>query len=77
MKRPAYFRMRERSSVFVALLLFELVLILLQLWLFVATLEGILSGEPGMAVPAAIVSAVCLGVNTWMLMGVERADHES
>ena len=77
MKPPSYFRHRQRSSVFIALLLFELVLIMLQLWLFVGALEGILSGEPGMAVPAAILSAVCLAVNTWMLMGVEKTDHES
>ena len=77
MKGPGYFRHQQRSSVFVALLLFELVLVLLQLWLFVSALEGILAGEPGMALPAAIVSAVCLAVNTWMLMGVEKTDHES
>ena len=77
MKSPSYYRHRQRSSVFIALLLFELVLILLQLWLFVAALEGMLSGEAGMAVPAAIASMVCLAINTWMLMGVEKTDHGS
>ena len=77
MKQPSYHRLRQRSSVFVALLLFQLVLVLLQLWLFVAVLEGILDGELGMAVPAALVSAVCLAVNTWMLRGVGKTDHES
>ncbi|CAN5434607.1 hypothetical protein BH11ARM1_BH11ARM1_03380 [soil metagenome] len=77
MKSPAYLRRRQRSSVFVALLLFELILVLLQLWLFVSSLDGILAGEPGMAVPASIISLVCLMVNTWMLIGVEKADHES
>jgi hypothetical protein len=68
-------RRRQRSPIFVALLCFELVLLLLQLWLFVSALEGILAGEPGMADPAAIVSLVCLGINTWMLIGVEKTDH--
>lgn len=67
-------RRRQRSSVFFALLSFELVLVLLQLWLFVSALEGTLAGEPGMAGPAVIVSLVCLAVNTWMLLGVEKAD---
>ncbi|HVT12776.1 MAG TPA: DUF6755 family protein [Fimbriimonadaceae bacterium] len=68
-------RRRQRSPVFLALLFFELVLVLLQLWLFVSALEGILAGEPTMALPGAIVSIVCLVVNTWMLIGVERSDH--
>jgi hypothetical protein len=76
MNTPGYFRRRQRSAVFVALLLFELVLIILQLWLFVSALEGILDGRTGMAVPAAIVSFVCLAVNSWMLAGVNRTDHE-
>lgn len=75
MKPPSYFRQRQRSPIFIALLLFELILVLLQLWLFVAALEGILAGETGMAIPAAIASAVCLAVNTWMLIGIEKMDH--
>jgi hypothetical protein len=75
-KTPAYFRRRQRSSVFVALMLFQFVLIILQLWLFVSALEGILDGKPGMAIPGAVVSFVCLAVNSWMLAGVNRIDHE-
>lgn len=76
MKSPTFFRHRQQSGLFVALLLFELILVLLQLWLFVATLEGILAGQPGMALPAAFVSLACLAANTWMLLGVEKTDHE-
>lgn len=76
MKNPDYFRRRQRSTVFIALLLFELVLVLIQLWLFVSALEGTLGGETRMVVPGAIVSAVCLAINTWMLVGVRRIDRE-
>ena len=76
MKPVRGFLHRQQSGVFIALLLFELVLVLLQLWLFVSALEGILAGEPGMAVPGAIVSFVCLAVNTWMLLGVNRMDQK-
>ena len=76
MKPPAYFRQRQRSPVFVGLLLFELVLVLIQLWLFVSALEGILAGETRMVLPGAIISLFCLGVNTWMLIGVKRMDRE-
>ncbi|MFI5385795.1 MAG: DUF6755 family protein [Fimbriimonadales bacterium] len=76
MKGPGYFRKRQRSPVFIGFLLFELVLILLQLYLFVSALEGLLAGEHAMLLPAAIISALCLGVNTWMLIGVNRTDHD-
>lgn len=69
-------RRRQRSSVYIALLFFELVLVLLQLWLFVSALEGILAGEPGMAIPGAIVSFVCLAVNAWMLIGIDKTDRD-
>jgi len=72
-----YFRRQQRSAVFVTLILFELVLVLLQLWLFVSALEGSLAGEMRMVVPGAIVSLVCLGVNTYMLVGLGKVDHES
>jgi len=76
MKNPSYFRRRQRSPVFIALLLFELVLVILQLWLFVSALEGVLGGERVMVVPGAIVSIVCLAVNTWMLAGVRKVDRD-
>jgi hypothetical protein len=75
-KSPAYLRKRQRSAVFMSLLLFELILVILQLWLFVSALEGLLAHERTMAVPAAIVSLLCLAANTWMLIGVNRADHQ-
>lgn len=57
---------------FVALLLFNLVLVLMQLWLFASVLEGIMRGEATMALPAALVSAVLFCANLWMVRGVAR-----
>lgn len=74
MKPTSVYRRRQQSPIFIGLLLFELMLVILQLWLFVSALEGILAGERTMAVPAAIVSAICLAANTWMLIGVNRLD---
>ncbi|HRF61162.1 MAG TPA: hypothetical protein PLH94_14760 [Fimbriimonadaceae bacterium] len=55
-----------------ALLLFNLVLILLQLWLFVSVLEGMLHGKTAMALPAALASVGLCLVNVWMLRGLSR-----
>ncbi|HWD37211.1 MAG TPA: DUF6755 family protein [Fimbriimonas sp.] len=65
-------RRRQRSAVFAALLLFNLVLVLLQLWLFVGVLESLQSGKSTMALPAAAVSVLILAVNVWMLRGVVK-----
>jgi hypothetical protein len=69
---PASHRRRQRSAVFAALLLFNLVLVLLQLWLFVGVLESLQDGRTTMAIPAALLSLAILGVNVWMLNGVAR-----
>ena len=76
MKTPRQFRREQRSAVFVSLLLFNLVLVLIQLWLFVSVLENLLVGKTAMAAPAAIASAVCLGLNWWMLRGIYRMEGE-
>jgi len=68
-------RRQQRTGVFVALLLFELVLVLLQLWLFVSVLEGTVSGGSPIALTAMFVSFACFAVNTWMLVGVRRLDR--
>lgn len=74
MKTPDYFRRRQKSSVFIALLLFQLVLVLLQLWLFVSVLENMLGGHLTMAIPAAVASVVILAINVWILRGVTWMD---
>ncbi|MCB8933394.1 MAG: hypothetical protein M9921_11415 [Fimbriimonadaceae bacterium] len=70
--KPGEGRTRQRSTVFVALLLFNLVLVLLQLWLFVSVLEGVVGGGSAMAVPAAVASLGLFAVNVWMLRGLYR-----
>lgn len=65
-------QMKQRSTVYVALLMFNLVLILLQLWLFVSVLEGLIHGRVGMAVPAGVASVGLFAVNLWMLRGIFR-----
>ena len=72
MRSPQYHRRQQKATVFVALMLFSLVLFLIQLWLFVLVLEGFLGKEGSQALPAAIGSAVLFAVNLWMLLGVNK-----
>lgn len=65
-------RRRQKAVVFVGLLLFQLMLVFLQIWLFVMVLEHLIAGHTGPAVPAAAASLGVLGINIWMLRGVLR-----
>jgi hypothetical protein len=75
MKRLDEDRRRQRAAVFVALLMFQTVLLLIQLWLFVSLLEGKLDGSTKMGVTAMFLSAACFAANVWMLVGVWRLDR--
>jgi uncharacterized membrane protein (DUF485 family) len=77
MKRQNLLRHRQQAVVFVSLLLFNLVLVLIQLWLFVTVLENLLGGHIAMALPAAFTSFVILALNIWMLRGIERIEDAS
>lgn len=70
-------RRRQKSTVFVAMMLFQLVLILIQLWLFVSVLENLLAGHAPMAIPAAAISIVIAAVNAWMLWGIFHVERTS
>ena len=65
-------QMRQRSTVFMAVEFTNLISVLVQLWLFVSVLEGMLNGRVDMALPAGIASLALFGVNLWMLRGINR-----
>jgi hypothetical protein len=67
-------RHRQRATVYVVLLMFSLTLIVLQIWLFTATLENLLAGNMKIAIPAAGVSLICALANVWMLVGLYRME---
>jgi hypothetical protein len=70
MSTPDRLRRRQKSVVLVGILMFQLLLIFLQIWLFVMVLENMLAGRAGMAIPAAAVSCVVMMINIWMLRGL-------
>ena len=57
------------------ILFLVVVVIILQLWLFTATMNAFLGGDRAVLWPAAIASLVCLGLNVgllWYLYGLEK-----
>lgn len=74
--RVAQLRRRQKSVVYTGLQVFQAVLLLLQLYLFVSTLETMLAGKFSTAVPSAAFSLAILAVNVWILAGINRVENQ-
>jgi len=64
-KRP--FTREQRTTIIYGMLAFILVLVILQLWLFTATMNAYLRGDEQVIWPAAIASTICLILNCGLL----------
>ncbi|MGE0000614.1 MAG: DUF6755 family protein [Fimbriimonadaceae bacterium] len=74
--RVEQLRRRQKSVVYTGLQAFQAVLLLLQLYLFVSTLETMLTGKFSTAIPSAAFSLVILSVNVWILAGINRVEGQ-
>ncbi len=57
-----------------AILGIVILLVILQLWLLIATMNAYLGGDHETAIPAAIASAVCLALNGGLLRYLYRLE---
>jgi hypothetical protein len=57
-----------------AILVFAILIVVLQLWLLTATMNAHLGGDTTVALPAALVSLACLGLNVALLRYLYRFD---
>jgi len=75
MKKRSRFARSQRATIVIGILSLVVIIIVLQLWLFTATMNAYLGGDTAILLPAAIASLVCLGLNVgllWYLYGLER-----
>ena len=75
MKRKSRFARSQRMTIATGILFIVLIIIILQLWLFTATMNAYLGGDTSILWPAAIASLICLGLNgglLWYLYGLEK-----
>lgn len=56
------------------ILVVVIVIVVLQLWLLTATVNAYLGGDTAIAVPAALASLVCLGLNAGLLWYLYKLD---
>ena len=71
----AQFTREQRTTVIYSILCLELILVVLQLWLLMATMDAFLGGDDAVVWPAALASLACLGLNLGLLRylyGIER-----
>ncbi len=72
-RRP--FTREQRTTIIYGMLMFILVLVILQLWLFTATMNAYLRGDQEVIWPAAAVSAACLLLNCGLLRYLYHMDR--
>jgi hypothetical protein len=64
----------QRMTIVNAMLAFVVLIVILQLWLLTATMNAYLGGDHSIAVPAALASLACLGLNAGLLWYLFRLD---
>ena len=65
--RGSRFARHQRKTIVSGILSFVVILVILQLWLFTATVNAYLGGDDTVLLPAAAASFVCLLLNLGLL----------
>jgi uncharacterized membrane-anchored protein len=75
MKRQSRFARSQRMLIVQGILSLVVIIVVLQLWLFTATMNAFLNGDTTIILPAAFASLICLALNLgllWYLYALER-----
>lgn len=62
----------QRMTIVNGILLLVVLVVVLQLWLLTATMNGYLAGDTAIVLPAALASLGCLGINLVLLRYLHR-----
>ena len=74
MRRPSRFALSQHTSIVSAILVFVVLVVVLQLWLFTATVNAYLGGDEAIVLPAAAASLTCFGLNAGLLWYLYRLE---
>ena len=74
MSRRSRFVRGQRMTIVDGMLVFVVLIVILQLWLLVATMNAFLGGDVGIVIPAALASLACLGLNVGLLVYLYRLE---
>ena len=70
------FTREQRLTMIYGILCVVLIVVMLQLWLLIATMNAYLGGDQSVIWPAALASLVCLGLNAGLLWYVFRMERQ-
>jgi len=73
--RMTQFARKQRVTIISGIAAFQMIIVILQLWLFTATMETFLAGYQETALPAVLASVICLALNGGLffyLHGLEK-----
>jgi hypothetical protein len=62
-----HFSRRQRTTIVYGIICFALTLVVLQLWLFTATMNAWLGGDDSVVWPGLVASVACLTLNVGLL----------
>jgi hypothetical protein len=68
------FSREQRLTIVYGILCIVLIIVMLQLWLLMATMNAYLGGDESVVWPAALASLVCFGLNGGLLWYVYRME---
>lgn len=69
------FTREQRLTIVYGILCIVLIIVMLQLWLLMATMNAYLGGDQSVIWPAAIASLVCFGLNAGLLRYIFRMER--
>ncbi|HXF62787.1 MAG TPA: DUF6755 family protein [Caldilineaceae bacterium] len=75
MRKRFRFSRSQRMTIITGILTLVMVIVVLQLWLFTATMNAYLGGDETVLWPAALVSLACLGLNSGLLWYLYRLEQ--
>ena len=73
--RHSPFSRSQRSTIVTGIMLIVLLLVILQLWLFMATMEAYLGGNTNVIVPGLLASVACFALNFGLFHYLRNLDR--
>jgi hypothetical protein len=75
MRNRYRFSRSQRMTIITGILSLVVIIVVLQLWLFTATMNAYLGGDESVLWPAALASLVCLGLKGGLLWYLNRLER--
>ena len=75
MSRAAHFARSQKMTIVMGILALIGVIVVLQLWLFTATMEAFLGGDDKIVAPAGLASLLCLGLGLGLRRYLKTLDR--